>query len=105
MRRRREIIEELREILINEGIKLAIIFGSFIESSSFRNIDFAVYLKDPDDLNRLLELGIRLEEAINIPVDVVPIQLISPKFRLKILTRGLIVVEEPEYMRHYGHRQ
>ena len=92
---RERIVGKLREVLASEGVKLAIIFGSFVEMESFRDIDVAVYLEDPDDLDRILELGAKLEEALGIPVDVVPLQSLSPRFRLKVLTRGLVVVEEP----------
>jgi len=92
---RSRVVEKLREALRAEGVKLAVLFGSFIEMNSFRDIDVAVYLEDPGDLDRILELGAKLEEKIGIPIDVAPLQALPPRFRLKVLTKGLILVEEP----------
>jgi len=89
------VVEKLREALRAEGVKLAVLFGSFIEMNSFRDIDVAVYLEDPGDLDRILELGAKLEEKIGISIDVAPLQALPPRFRLKVLTKGLILVEEP----------
>jgi len=91
---KRRIVEKLREALLAEGIKLAILFGSFIEMESFRDIDIAVYLEDPQDLDRVLEIGVRLEEKLGIPIDIAPLQFLSPRFRLRVLTKGLPVIEE-----------
>jgi len=92
---KRKVIEKLREALLAEGIRLAILFGSFIEMESFRDIDIAVYLEDPQDLDRVLEIGVRLEEKLGIPIDIAPLQFLSPRFRLKVLTKGLSIIEEP----------
>ncbi|ADM28655.1 DNA polymerase beta domain protein region [Ignisphaera aggregans DSM 17230] len=91
---KRKVIEKLREVLQAEGIRLAILFGSFIEAESFRDIDIAIYLEDPQDLDRVLEIGMRLEEKLDIPIDVAPLQFLSPRFRLKVLTKGLPIIEE-----------
>jgi len=92
---RRAIIEKLREVPRAEGVRLAILFGSFVELGSFRDIDVAVYLEDLQDLDRILELGAKLEEELGVPIDVVPLQALPPRFRLRVLTRGMPVVEEP----------
>jgi len=89
------VVEKLREALRAGGVKLAVLFGSFTEMDSFRDIDIAVYLEDPGDLDRILELGAKLEEKIGIPVDVAPLHALPPRFRLKVLTKGLILLEEP----------
>ena len=31
---------------------------------------------------------------MNLPIDVVPLQVLPPKFRLKVLSKGLVTVEE-----------
>jgi len=92
---KRAIIEKLREILRAEDVRLAILFGSFVEADSFRDIDVAVYLEDPQDLDRILKLGAKLEEELGVPVDVVPLQVLPPRFRLRVLTRGITIIEEP----------
>ena len=90
---RRRLLSVIREKLSEfEDVLLAIVFGSFIELSEFRDIDVAVYMLDPS-LERVLQLSAELEEALGIPVDVVPLSEVSPRFRLYILTKGEIVLE------------
>ena len=89
------IIEKLRNILVAEGVKLAILFGSFTEANSFRDIDIAIYLDDPEDINKILELATKLEEKLELPIDLTPLQALPPKLRLQVLTKGQILVEKP----------
>ena len=91
--RKGELVGELRRLLSGE-VRLAIIFGSFVEQEHYRDIDLAVYSAEKS-LDYYLLLAARLEEALGTPVDVVPIEELEPRLRLKILTRGIIVVEEP----------
>lgn len=90
---RRAIVAKIRRVLEDEGVPLAILFGSFIELSSFRDIDVAVYARDEDDLGFIFKLANRLEEELGYPVDVVPLNAIPPKFRRYVLSKGVIVVE------------
>ena len=87
------VIGRIVEVLRNENIPLALVFGSFVELNSFRDIDLAVYLRDAD-LDYLFRLADRLEDVVGYPVDVVPLSEISPKFRYYILTKGLVIWEE-----------
>ncbi|WP_054842705.1 nucleotidyltransferase domain-containing protein [Vulcanisaeta distributa] len=89
------LISRIKGVLKEYGISLGIIFGSFVDLNEFRDVDIAVYGKDLD-LNRLLSLGVRLEEVLGIPVDVVPLMDINPEFRLSILERGLIILEDAD---------
>jgi len=87
------IIERIRAILKEEGVPLAILFGSFIELDAFRDVDVAVYLRrvDPD---HLLRLANRVEGELGLPVDVIPLNTVSSKFRHHILTKGRVILEE-----------
>ncbi len=91
-----KVVNEIKNVLSRyDKILLAIIFGSFIELSSFRDIDIAICTLDDDyDLNYLTKLCSEIEDKINIPVDIVPLNELDPKFKLKILTKGLIIVEK-----------
>jgi predicted nucleotidyltransferase len=79
------------------GVELAVVFGSFLDGKEFRDVDVAVYSKGLD-LEDLLKLGAELE--LGVPVDLVPLDQLSPKFRLEVLKRGLVVVERPEAYEH-----
>ncbi|MBS7636093.1 nucleotidyltransferase domain-containing protein [Candidatus Bathyarchaeota archaeon] len=87
------IIEKTRTVVEREGVPLAILFGSFVELDAFRDVDVAVYLKSLE-LNHLFRLVCRLEEELGLPVDVVPLNTIPPKFRQHILLKGKVILEK-----------
>jgi len=91
---REAIVAKVREVLEDEGVLLAILFGSFVELDSFRDIDLAVYTRNYEDLSFIFRLANRLEEELGYPVDVVPLNIIPPRFRHYILTKGVVIVEE-----------
>ncbi len=80
----RRVTEELREKVLGilsreltreKRIVVALVFGSFIKRSYARDVDVAVYLRDPsdllDDYGYAEELGKRLSSIIGFPVDIV----------------------------------
>lgn len=89
------VLNRVRDVLLEEGVSLAIVFGSFVDLDSFRDVDIAVYVRGGASLDRIIELMNRLEEALGIPVDIVPLDEVDPKFRLNIFRKGIEVVEEP----------
>ena len=90
----RKIIEEIKGTLEKDDrVTLAIIFGSFIELNSFRDIDIAVY-GPKIDLEDVIEISVKLEEKLKLPVDVVPMDKIASTFRYHILTRGQVMLEK-----------
>ncbi len=89
-----KIVSTIREVLNKENnILLAILFGSFIELKTFRDIDLAIYTLNKS-LNYITELSLMLEEMIKIPIDVVPIDEVSARFRRYILTKGKVILEK-----------
>ncbi|MCX8204982.1 MAG: nucleotidyltransferase domain-containing protein [Candidatus Nezhaarchaeota archaeon] len=91
---REALIEGVRRVLEEEGVVLAIVFGSFTELDSFRDIDIAVYTERAEaGLDAISKLAARLEEQIHVPVDVVPLESIPTKFRRYILTKGRVILE------------
>jgi len=92
---REAVIARIKAILEGEeNVLLALLFGSFIELRSFRDIDIAVYTKGGEDLSKLLRHANRLEEEIGYPVDLVPLNAIPPTFRHYVLVRGVLLVEK-----------
>ncbi|MEM4640232.1 MAG: nucleotidyltransferase domain-containing protein [Thermofilum sp.] len=91
---RRTLKEAIRSTLEGRGVELAIIFGSFIELESFRDVDVAVYARGGLDLNDAIELAAELEERTRTPVDVVPLEKAPPRFRHHILTKGEVLLEK-----------
>ena len=89
-----EIIKKLKEILDKEEkVLLAIAFGSFTRLDSYRDIDIAIYSLD-ESLEYLSRLGAKIEFELKIQVDVVPLSEIDSKFKWKILTKGLLIIEK-----------
>ena len=93
------VLSRVRVVLERRGVGLAILFGSFLEGEAFRDVDVAVY-SEGLDLDELLKLGVELELELGMPVDLVPLDQLPPKFRLEVLRRGLIVVEKPGVYEH-----
>jgi len=89
-----KVLGKLRRLLEGEEeALLAIVFGSFVDLESFRDIDLAIYSRN-ESLNYLARLGARLELELEIPIDVVPLKDLEPRFRWKILRKGIIIVEK-----------
>ncbi len=92
-----KIIKTLSNILRKrKEILLAVVFGSFVRSEVFRDIDVAVFTgyKIPYNEVEVYEenLAKDIESLINIPVDVVVIDYAPPWFRVKAL-EGTVLVE------------
>jgi len=89
-----EVLRKLRFVLNSEEeVLLAIVFGSFVELNSYRDVDVAIYAKSKD-LEYVAKLSAKLELELGVPVDVVPLDEISSKFRYNVLVNGIIVVEK-----------
>ena len=93
-REKKVVLSRLRKVLERHGVGLAILFGSFLDWDAFRDVDVALYSEELD-FDKLLKLGAELELELGMPVDLVPLDQLPPKFRLEVLRRGLIVVERP----------
>jgi hypothetical protein len=53
------------------------------------------------DLDKLLKINSELELELGIPVDIVPLDQLNPIFRLKILRKGLVIVEKPGVFEYF----
>jgi len=67
---------------------LAIVFGNFVDLESFRDIDLAVYSRGKS-LDYLAKLGAELELELKIPVDIVPLRELEPRFSGRYLGKVL----------------
>ena len=89
-----EKLEKLRKVLLEEGkVLLAVVFGSFVELESYRDVDVAVYSLD-NSIGYLAKLDARLEEILGTPVDIVPLTELDPELQLKVLSKEVVVVEK-----------
>ncbi len=92
--RKEEVLKKLRELLGKEDdVLLAIVFGSFVDLDSYRDIDIAIYTTRRD-LKYLAQLEARIELELGIPVDIVPIDEVPTRFRYGVLMKGIVVIEK-----------
>lgn len=88
-----KIIENIKNIILeNEKILIAIIFGSILERNKIRDIDIAIYSIPNLNIEDLLALSDKIEEIVNIPIDVIPLIEIMPYMRYKIMTKGMRII-------------
>ena len=93
---KREIIELLKEAFNNiDEVSLTIIHGGFIECRVFRDIDIAVYLSSiPLREDVLEEVREALEKKLDIAIDIQVLNYAPPRFIVKALKNGFIIVEK-----------
>ena len=92
-REKKLLLKEMQDILEREGVTLAIVFGSFLELESFRDIDVAIYERGLG-LKDISRISAKLERELKIPVDVVPLDRLPSKFRHQVLTKGRIILDK-----------
>jgi hypothetical protein len=73
-------------------VRVAVLFGSVLRRASVRDLDVGVFLDPEPDLKRFIAMANTLEDALGMPVDVVPLERAPPKLRLKALLRGVRLV-------------
>ena len=96
---REEISRRLTRFLSNrEEVLLAIIFGGFIDSEIFRDIDLAIYTmyKVPIEEEYMYEymLSEKLTMEIGVPVDTILLDYTPLNLRRKVLSKGRVIYEK-----------
>jgi predicted nucleotidyltransferase len=87
------VAERLRSIL-NElpEVKIAVLFGSITRRNVVRDVDVGVYLEPQPRLRDLIKISNLLEDALGIPVDLVPLADAPPRLRLKAMLEGVRLI-------------
>ncbi|HBC93235.1 MAG TPA: hypothetical protein DCZ10_10155 [Pelotomaculum sp.] len=94
-----KILESIKYILNSmPEIIFAYVHGSFGEQKGFRDIDVAVYLKDENFSDKIInyeiELEIKLEEKLKYPVDVRVLNFAPLSFQYQTIKSGVLLVEK-----------
>lgn len=96
--KRGEIKEKIKEILLWEkDIIFSFIFGSFLDSPSFRDIDIAVYIKEiekGDIFDYELKISEKIATSCGLPFDIFEIKVLnfSPNsFLNNVFSKGQIL--------------
>ena len=104
---RQQIGETIKGLLQKDpAILFAFVFGSFLESIAFRDIDVGIFVKDRDqssftDLE--LTLSRRIEEALSepIPVDVRVINRAPLPFRFRVIRGKLLFSKADDVLEEF----
>jgi predicted nucleotidyltransferase len=95
-------LEVVRKVLEGfEWIEVAVVFGSILRRSTVRDVDVGILAVKPLTLEELNEIASKLEEALGVNVDVVPLDEAPPLLRFKALTEGVRVVNRNPLRLHY----
>jgi len=83
-------------------VLLAVVYGSFVRRSFFRDLDVAVYTGGlaEDPLRLEATLCAELTEALGLPVDARVIDEAPPWFKLKVLEEGVVIYEKKRGARY-----
>ena len=96
--KRREVREKIKQTLLTrKEIVFAFIFGSFLDSPSFRDIDIGVYLKSikkEDIFDYELNLAEKIAKKCHLALDIVEIKVLNfapSSFLNNIFNRGQLL--------------
>jgi len=73
-------------------VKVAVLFGSILRRNLIRDLDIGVFMNPEPNLKRIAEISGILEDALGLPVDVIPLNWASPKLKLKALLNGVKLI-------------
>jgi len=96
------LIRMISQLLDEKGnIIFAYIYGSFVSSSSFRDIDIGIFIKEMSISPLSLELEIEkdIENFVHIPTDVRIINNAPLSFIFNILKDGKVIIDRDSNLR------
>jgi predicted nucleotidyltransferase len=73
-------------------VKVAVLFGSILRRNLIRDLDIGVFMNPEPDIKRIAEISGILEDALGLPVDVIPLNWASPKLKLKALSNSVKLI-------------
>lgn len=90
------ILAIVREVLEMESdIVFAYIFGSYATGrcSGESDVDIAIYSREPLSWRKLVELKLKLEDALDLNVDVVDLRTAPPLLTYEVISKGVVVMD------------
>jgi len=92
---KQQLVKAVIPVLTDENIFAAYLFGSFITSDEFADIDIAVWVEAAmdDPLNLELKLENQLEELIKYPVDVRILNKAPLSFCQNVFRTGKVIID------------
>ena len=87
------VVKVVREVLERfDFIEVAVVFGSVLRRSIVRDIDIGIAVNRKISLEEYNEIASLLEQALNIPIDLVILNDAPPLLRFKALAEGIKVI-------------
>jgi uncharacterized protein YutE (UPF0331/DUF86 family)/predicted nucleotidyltransferase len=98
---RLNLLDRLKDLLTEiDSIVFAYVHGSFVEANSFRDVDVAVWVEDPDNAIRYaVDVSARLGAELGIPTDVHVLNRAPLPFRYHVYTRGKLLLSRDDNLR------
>jgi len=98
---RKRLLRGLKGLLEDvEGVVFAYVHGSFVELDAFRDIDVALWVKDPEEaFNYAVALSVKLEAEVGVPVDVHVLNDAPLPFKRQVFTKGELLLSVDEGFR------
>lgn len=96
-----KLLEKLRTMLEDsEDIAFAYVHGSFVEGSSFRDLDVAIWIKKPSGFfNYVVNLSAKASVEVGVPVDLQVLNEAPLPFKNHVFTRGKVLFSRNEDFR------
>jgi predicted nucleotidyltransferase len=73
-------------------VKVAVLFSSILRRNIIRDLDIGVFMNPEPNLKRIAEISGILEDALGLPVDIIPLNWASPKLKLKALLNSVKII-------------
>ena len=90
-----EIKEKIISILLKHGIKRILVFGSYARNEATQKSDLDLIVEFPDGTSLLDHVGIEIElsEALNMKIDLLSRNGISPYIKDQVLKEAIVIYE------------
>jgi predicted nucleotidyltransferase len=92
-----DLLGRLRPILEHAPIEFSLLFGSGGRGEAFRDLDLAVQFKqDHGGLREMLDLGVRLERAAGVRLDLISLSQATVAFQFEVSKGALLTSQDIE---------
>jgi hypothetical protein len=100
-KRREQIIRRIKDYFLDkDDVVFAYLHGSFIESLKFRDIDIAIFVKNPvREIELESDLSYELTDKTGYPVEVRIINNASIAFQMAVLRKGRLLISKANNVR------
>ena len=89
-----------RELMGMEDIVFAYVHGGFVERDEFRDVDVAIWIRDPEKaFYYTVDFSAKLEIKFKLPIDVHVLNEAPLSFKYHVFTKGVLLFSKDEDFR------